>query len=69
MSVSHNHRRKTIRKFKKQYGASWHNHFAEHCAAIRRAQAGPCIGTAADLISPMVGGSTGEVSVCPPVAP
>jgi len=69
MSVSHNHRRKTIRQFKKKYGPKWHNFFAEHCAAIRRASEGPLLGTAADMISPCVGGLAGEANGCLPVSP
>ncbi len=69
MSVSHNHRRKTIRQFKKKYGKTWHNHFTEHCAAIRRASDGPLLGSLADLITPESGGLAGDVVVAAPVSP
>lgn len=69
MSVSHNHRRKTIRQFKRKYGKSWHNHFVEHTAAIRRANEGPCLGSLADLITPVSGGLAEEVVVASPVSP
>lgn len=65
MSVSHNHRRKTIRQFKKKYGGKWHNFFAEHCAAIRRANEGPLLGSLADLISPGNGGLAGAAGAAP----
>jgi hypothetical protein len=68
MSVSHNHRRKTIRQFKKKYGAKWRNFFIEHCAAIRRANEGPCLGTLADLSflnSPSIGGLAGAAGAAP----
>jgi hypothetical protein len=68
MSTSHNHRRKTIRKFKRKFGTAWRNHFSEHCTAIRRSMEGDFMGTAADLISPGVGGLAGEVTVSSPVS-
>lgn len=64
MSVSHNHRRKTVRQFKKKHGKQWLPKFREHADAIRKAQDGPFIGTLADLISPTLG----ELAAPDPVA-
>lgn len=58
MSVSHNHRRKTIRQFKKKYGPKrWLSFFLIHSHDIRRANEGPLIGSVADLVSPPCWGS------------
>lgn len=69
MSVSHNHRRKTIRQFKRKFGKGWLPKFQDHCAAIRKANEGPLLGTLADLISPVTGGLAGGVTVSSPVSP
>jgi len=50
MSVSHNHRRKTIRQFKKKFGNGWQPQFRRHADAITAANMGPMIGTLADII-------------------
>lgn len=69
MSVSHNHRRKTIRQFKKKHGNRWLPKFQEHCAAIRKANEGPLLGSLADLISPSVGGLAAGSPGLPAVSP
>ena len=50
MSYSHTQRRKTIKKFKKEYGKDWYGHFRSHAYEIKRKQAGPLIGTLADIL-------------------
>ena len=50
MSHSHNSRRKTIKKFKKQFGAKWSSEFRKRADEIRRNIDGPLIGSLADII-------------------
>lgn len=65
-NASHNHRRKTIRQFKKKFGSKWLPQFQDHCDQIAKAQDGPCLGTLADLISPHA--SVGELATAYPVS-
>jgi hypothetical protein len=72
MSVSHNHRRKTIRQMKKKYGSKWQPHFRAHADAITRANDGPLIGTLADIIDAQKispDGGLAEVAVAASVSP
>lgn len=50
MSHSHNKRRKTIRQYKKKYGAKWHDEFVKIGQEVKRKQLGECIGSVSDLL-------------------
>ena len=67
-NASHNHRRKTIRQFKKKFGSAWFAKFQEHCDSIRKERQGPFLGTLQDLISPK-GELTMALPVCAVVSP
>ena len=50
MSYSHTQRRKTIRRFKKQYGKEWYGHFRGFVAELVKKRLGPPIGTLEDIL-------------------
>ena len=52
MTYSHTQRRKTIRKFKKQYGKEWYKPWRAYVAELVKSWQGPLLGSIADLLSP-----------------
>ena len=50
MSYSHTQRKKTIKRFKKQYGNRWYDPFREFVKELVKKRLGPPIGTLEDIL-------------------